>query len=128
MDGKQKSIFIRFNMDNRADKELYLKLSEGADDSASLTAYVKKVLEEYFSLNIKIADRQEFHNQMLVAVREEVQVQGMKLVGALLAGIGSGNIPVQQLSTVQNEQRETILPEACEELPDGLSGVLDLIS
>lgn len=128
MDGKQKSIFIRFNMDNKADKELYLKLSEGADDSASLTAYVKKILEEYFSLNIKIADRQEFHNQMLVVVREEVQAQGMKLVGALLAGIGSGNIPVQQLNAVQNEQKETILPEACEELPDGLSSVLDLIS
>lgn len=84
----QKSVFIRFNMDDRADKELYSKLSREAGNTASLTAYVKKVLKEYFSMNIKIADRQEFHNQMLAAIREEMQSQGMKLVGALLAGIG----------------------------------------
>lgn len=128
MDGKQKSIFIRFNMDDKVDKELYLKLSEGAGSAVSLAAYVKRILEEYLSLNIKIADRQEFHSQMLSAVREEMQAQGMKLVGALLAGISSGNIPGQRSDTVQNERRETALPETCEELPDGLSGVLNFIS
>ena len=76
MAGNQKSIFIRFNMDDKADKELYLKLSGEAGNTASLTAYVKRVLEEYFSLNIKITDRQEFHNQMLTAIREEMQSQG----------------------------------------------------
>ena len=40
MAGKQKSIFIRFNMEDEADKELYLKLTEKADSSASLTALV----------------------------------------------------------------------------------------
>ena len=128
MEKNQKSIFIRFNMDDEADKELYLKLSEGAGSSASLTAYVKRTLEEYHSLNIKIADRQEFHSQILSAVREEMQKQGMKLVGVLLAGINSGNVLVQQSGTVQNEQKETELPEACGELPDELKGVLDLIS
>jgi hypothetical protein len=34
-----------------------------------------------------IADRQEFHKEILSAVREEMQEQGMKLVGALLAGM-----------------------------------------
>lgn len=128
MDRKQKSIFIRFNMDDKEDKELYQKLSKEAGGSASLTAYVKRSLEEYLSLNIKIADRQEFHSQMLSAVREEMQTQGMKLVGVLLAGINSGYVLVQQSGTVQNEQKETELPEACGELPDKLKGVLDLIS
>lgn len=128
MDRKQKSIFIRFNMDDKADKELYTKLSKKAGSSASLTAYVKRSLEEYLSLNIKIADRQEFHSQMLSTVREEMQTQGMKLVGVLLAGINSGNVSVQQSSTVQNEQKEMELPEACGELPDELKGVLDFIS
>lgn len=128
MEKNQKSIFIRFNMDDKADKELYLKLSEGAGSAASLTAYVKRILEEYLSLNIKIADRQEFHSQMLAVVREEMQAQGMKLVGALLAGISSGNISVQQSGIAQNGQKETALPEICEELPDGLNSVLDLIS
>ncbi len=121
---QQKSIFIRFNMDDKNDRELYMKLTGEAGSSASLTAYVKRVLEEYFTLNIKIADRQEFHNQMLSVVREEMQSQGMKLVGALLAGIGTGVVPVQRKDS---EPAETALPEVCEKLPDELSSVLDFI-
>lgn len=120
----QKAVSIRFNMDDRADRELYLKLAEGSGSAASLTAYVKRVLEEYFSLNIRIADRQEFHNQVLAAIREEMQSQGMKLVGALLAGIGTVSVPIQQRDVVPGEAG---LPEASEELPEGLKGILDLI-
>lgn len=121
---QQKSIFIRFNMDDKNDRELYMKLTGEAGSSASLTAYVKRVLEEYFTLNIRIADRQEFHSQMLSAVREEMQSQGMKLVGALLAGIRTGVVPVQRQDS---EPAETALPEVCEKLPEELSGVLDFI-
>ena len=121
---KQKSIFIRFNMDDKNDKELYQRLTESAGSTASLSAYVKEVLEEYFDLNIKIAERQEFHNQMLSVVREEMQIQGMKLVGALLAGIGTVSIPMVQ-TEIDSEEAE--LPEICERLPDELSGILDYI-
>ena len=121
---KQKSVFIRFNMEDKADKELYLKLAENAGNAASLTSYVKRVLEEYFSLNVKIADRQEFHNQMLSVIREEMQSQGMKLVGALLAGIGTVSVSKPQGEAVSEEAG---LPEICKELPKELSGVLDLI-
>lgn len=120
----QKSIFIRFNMDDRVDRELYLRLTGEAGNAASLTAYVKRVLEEYFSLNIKIADRQEFHNQMLMVIREEMQSQGMKLVGAFLAGIGTVRIPSVQPETVPNEAE---LPNVCEKLPEELQGILDFI-
>ena len=120
----QKSIFIRFNMDDKADRELYLKLSGEAGNTASLTSYVKRVLEEHFNLNIKIADRQEFHNQMLAVVREEMQSQGMKLVGALLAGIGTVSIPEPREQTVS---WETGLPEPCDALPEELQGILDFI-
>ena len=125
-----KAVSIRFNMDDRADRELYLKLAEKSGSTASLTAYVKRVLEEYFSLDIKIADRQEFHSQMLAAIREEMQSQGMKLVGALLAieillaGIGTVSVPIQLRNVVPGEAG---LPEASEELPEGLKGILDLI-
>lgn len=111
-------------MDDRSDRELYLKLAGEAGNTVSLTAYVKRVLEEYFSLNIKIADRQEFHSQMLAAVREEMQSQGMKLVGALLAGIGMVSIPIPQMVI---EEKEAMLPDICEKLPDELRGVLDYI-
>lgn len=120
----QKSIFIRFNMDDKADMELYQKLAGEAGNAASMTAYVKRALEEYFSLNIKIADRQEFHNQMLAAIREEMQSQGMKLVGALLAGIGTVSIPVSQNENVSGEAE---LPESCDALPEKLQGILDFI-
>lgn len=124
MADNQKSVFIRFNIDDTADRELYHKLVKEAGSSASLAAHAKKLLEEHFTLSITIADRQGFHKEMLSAVREEMQEQGMKLVGALLAGIGTVNIQAAQEKTAENE---TGLPDRCEKLPDELSGVLDLI-
>ena len=65
MAGKQRSVFIRFNMTDEADRDLYMKLVEAAGSSVSLTAYVKRVLEEHFSVKIEISVRQEFHEQVL---------------------------------------------------------------
>ena len=124
MAANQKSIFIRFNMEDKADKELYLKLSEKADSSASLTSYVKRALEEYLNVKTKMSERQQFHEHMLLMVREEIQSQGMKLVGALLAGIGTVNV---QKIPEKPMMEEAGLPEACGRLPEELSGVLDLI-
>ncbi len=121
---KQKSIFIRFNMEDEADKELYLKLSEKADSSASLTSYAKRALEEYLNMKTEITERQQFHEQILLMVREEIQSQGMKLVGALLAGIGTVNV---QKIPEKPMMEEAGLPEACGSLPEELKGVLDLI-
>ena len=125
MAGKQRSVFIRFNMADEADCDLYLKLAEAAGGSASLTSYVKRVLEEHFRIKMEITGRQEFHEQMLSVVREEMQTQGMKLVGALLAGIGVVGVSAGKRVS---ESKETGLPEVCEKLPEELNGVLDLIS
>lgn len=125
MAGKQRSIFIRFNMEDETDCDLYLKLAEAAGSSASLTSYVKRALKEHFSVKMEITGRQEFHERMLSVVREEMQTQGMKLVGALLAGIGTVHTPAARGETAS---KETELPEVCGELPDELSSVLDLIS
>lgn len=125
MAGKQRSVFIRFNMADEADCDLYMRLAEAAGSSASLTAYVKRALEEHFRVKMEIAARLEFHAQMLSAVREEMQVQGMKLVGALLAGIGTVGVPVKRSETGPSV---TDLPEACGDLPEELNSVLDLIA
>lgn len=125
MAGKQRSIFLRFNMSDEADCDLYLKLAEAAGSSASLTSYVKRVLEEYLRVKIEMSERQEFQEQILIAVREEMQEQGMKLVGALLAGIDTVNV---QKAPEKPMPEEVGLPESCGRLPDELSGVLDFIS
>lgn len=125
MAGQQKAIFLRFNMGDEADSSLYLKLAEAAGSSVSLTAYVKRALEEYLSVKAEISERQKFHEQILVAVREEMQAQGMKLVGALLAGIGTVSAPAKRSET---ESAVTELPEVCGKLPEELNGVLDLIA
>ena len=122
---KQRSVFIRFNMEDEADCNLYRKLAEAAGASTSLTAYVKRALEEYLNVKGEMSERQTFHRQILTLVREEMHEQGMKLVGALLAGIGTVSVPVKQKETVE---RGTELPDTCEELPDELSSVLKLIS
>ena len=111
-------------MEDEADKKLYLKLSEKADSSASLTSYVKRALEEYLNIKTEITERQQFHDHMLLMVREEIQSQGMKLVGALLAGIGTVNV---QRIPEKPMVEEAGLPEACGRLPEELKGVLDLI-
>lgn len=121
---KQRSVFIRFNMEDEADHSLYLKLAEAAGTSTSLTAYVKRVLEEYLNVKVEISERQKFHEQILAAIREEMQAQGMKLVGALLAGIGIVGAPAVKIETVSHESE---LPDVCGELPEELRGVLDLI-
>lgn len=121
----QRSIYIRFNMADEADCDLYLKLAKAAGNSISLTAYVKRALGEYMSMSFEMTERQIFHDQMLSIVREEMQEQGMKLVGALLAGIGTVNISTKQEESVP---METELPETCRELPEELNGILDLIS
>lgn len=107
------------------DCDLYLKLAEAAGGSASLTSYVKRVLEEHFRIKMEITGRQEFHEQMLSMVREEMQTEGMKLVGALLSGIGIVGVSADKRVS---ESKETGLPEVCEKLPEELNGVLDLIS
>ena len=89
------------------------------------TAYVKRVLEEYLNVKGEMSERQTFHGQILSAVREEMQEQGMKLVGALLAGIGTVSVPAKRSET---ESAVTELPEVCGELPEELNGVLDLIA
>lgn len=102
---------------------LELELAEAAGSSASLTSYVKRVLEEHFRIKMEITGRQEFHEQMLSVIREEMQTQGMKLVGALLAGIGTVGVPAEK---DEAELAVTELPEVCEELPEELNGVLTL--
>lgn len=122
---KQRSVFVRFNIEDEADNNLYRKLAEAAGASTSLTAYVKRALEEYLNVKSEMAERQIFHEQILTLVREEMQEQGMKLVGALLAGIGTVSVTAKQKEAVE---RGTELPDTCEELPDELSSVLKLIS
>jgi hypothetical protein len=112
-------------MEDEADCDLYLKLAEAAGSSVTLTSYVKRALEEYLSIKTEMVERQQFHEHMLITVREEMQEQGMKLVGALLAGIGTVNV---QKIPEKLMMEEAGLPEACGRLPDELSGVLDFIS
>lgn len=120
----QKSIFIRFNMDDKADRELYRKLTGEAGESVSLTAHVKRLLGEYFTRNDIMEDRQVFYERMIDSVREEMQSQGMKLVGALLAGIGSASLPAPQTET---GQKTAELPDICEKLPEELGSILEFI-
>jgi len=44
-----------------------------------------------------------------------MQSQGIKLVGALLAGIGAAGIPLRQSATVSSAAE---LPDVCDELPE----------
>lgn len=63
-------------MDDKNDRELYLSLIIEAGNSAYLTIYTNRVLEEHFILNLEIADRQKFYNQIFSVVREKCSYRG----------------------------------------------------
>lgn len=55
---------------------------------------------------------------------KNMQNQGMKLVGALLAGMGTVNVTAAQPEAIMEEAK---LPEACGELPGELQSILEFI-
>lgn len=67
-----------------------------------------------------MVERHQFHEHMLITVREEMQEQGMKLVGI-------GTVNVRKVPE-KSMPEEAGLPEVCGRLPDELRGVLDFIS
>ena len=71
---------------------------------------------------MNMANYQWYPGHMTKAKR--AMKEDMKLVGALLAGIGTINVPKIPEKPVMEEAG---LPEACGRLPEELKGVLDFI-
>ena len=81
--------------------------------------------------------QQEVHERMEILLKQHtesmqklindnIQAQGMKLVGALLSGLQGFTIPDSSYQSIANSP-DILLPEEADELPDQMSGVLEFL-
>lgn len=113
-------ISIRFHKDNKEDMELYERLEQEAGSSASLAAVVKAKIKNSYSVKNQMEGTAELQEQIVSTIRMEMQESGMKMIGALLAGMNSTGGMVQTIPITE----ESKLPEESGELP---SGALDFL-
>ena len=118
----EKMVFsMRFHMDNTEDRKLYELLKQDAGDVMSLAAVAKGRIRDSYHAEKRMEENVELLEQIKEVVREEMQVSGMKMVGAMLAGMkGTGGIesPIPQ-------EHENRLPRAGGELPRSALDFLD---
>ena len=111
----KKVISIRFHMDSKEDMELYRQLELEAGASLSLAAVVKVKLREIYYQQIQSEENNRTQEKMMDFIREEMQTLGMKLVGAILSGMGGTG----ERKITFSKMEEDNLPEKSEELPSG---------
>ena len=114
-------VSMRFHMDNTEDRKLYEFLKQDAGDVMSLAAAAKGRIRDSYHAEKRMEENVELLEQIKEVVREEMQVSGMKMVGAMLVGMkGTGDIepPVPQ-------EHENRLPQAGGELPRSALDFLD---
>ena len=119
MSGK-KVISIRFHTDSKEDMELYEKLEQEAGVSSSLASVVKAKIRDFYNKQEDKEQNIDLQDRLVAVVREEMQESGMKLVGAILSGMGVNNGTVVPVPIIEKDN----LPEKSEELP---SGALDFL-
>lgn len=136
-DSNYKAVSFRFNMDVEEDKKLYGQLSAMADGYTSLSACMKSIVAEYFSVIDTVKAQNDFYafflekykdlNQELINnMREEFQLQSAKILGALVSGmsINSSNLNIAKVEE-SSFSKEKQLPDISETVPDALEDFLN---
>ena len=120
----KKVISIRFHMDSKGDRELYQRLEQEAGTTVSLASVVKAKIRDSYNREDTWDKEIGLQDRLVAVVREEMQESGMRLVGAILSGMGVNNginvtaIPIS-VADIDN------LPEKSEELPVGALDFLE---
>ena len=123
MAGK-KVISIRFHMDNKEDMKLYERLEIEAGASASIASVIKAKIRDSYFKHDRNEQNTELQDRLVAVVREEMQESGMKLVGAILSGMGTNNGTKLTVVPVSVDRKDN-LPEKSEELPMGALDFLE---
>lgn len=126
----ERVITLRFKEGNSVDMELHQKLEqEKRELGISMPVYVKDVLRQYFEDNRKEKNADNVNKcleQIRGIIREELSSLSAVIVGTMIRMIGN---PAENIRRVDSEEqtveRESILPECSDELPEGLNSVLE---
>ena len=126
----ERIITLRFKGENHLDMELYQSLKrEKKELGLSMPAYVKEILRQHFE-NIQQermnGDLNRCLERMQNMVHEEFVSLNDTITGmiARIPEISSSNIRRTAYEGISLEKEE-ILPEYSEELPEGMEGVLE---
>ena len=120
----KKVISIRFHMDSKEDMELYERLEQEAGVSSSLASGVKSKLKDFYNRQDSNEKNTCLQDRLVAVVREEMQESGMKLVGAILSGMGANNGTNLTVIPISVDGKDN-LPEKSEELPMGALDFLE---
>lgn len=123
MTGVHRAINIRFNEDNPSDMELYGKLLAEAVNHVSVTSLVKKIIRDYFDEKKTMQSQERLREQIVSAVREEMNLQTMKILGVLLSDANS--MEIKKSDAIVANGVESHLPEESDDIPEA---VLNFIS
>lgn len=126
----ERVITLRFKEENFLDMELYQSLEKEKNElGLSMPAYVKEILRQNFE-NIQQERMNEEVNRCLERMQNMVHEEFVSLndtitgMIARIPEISSGNIRRTAYEGISLEKEE-ILPEYSEELPEGMEGVLE---
>lgn len=137
---EQKAISFRLNLSDMQDRMLYDKLQNGKGQSASLSSYVKGALIHYFSIVEEQQDSNKMYDDILDmlhkgieqtqdTVKSEMEAQVLKIIGAILSGVGisGGKVCNTNFALSDNCEitQESQLPDESKEFPDDLGDLLD---
>jgi len=120
----KKVISIRFHTDSKEDMELYEKLEQEAGVSASLASVVKAKIRDCYNRQDNKEQNTGLQDRLVAVVREEMQESGMKLVGAILSGMGANHGTKLTVVPISVDEKDN-LPEKSEELPMGALDFLE---
>jgi hypothetical protein len=101
--------------------ELYRLLEEEAGCSASLASVAKARIKDSYQPKGFGCDNEDFQEQIITAVREEMQQSVIKMVGTLISSMNGAGETLQ----FQTKEMESRLPEDSGELPSGALDFLD---
>lgn len=126
-----KSNTIRFNLDDEADSDLYQRLSQKSASSASVSSTIKRLAGKALVMDEQSNEQERLEERLIAEIRDQMQYQVTKIMGAILAGIsavgavsrGNGTGGAASMGDVAKEQD---LPGASEEFPEELDSVLDM--
>ena len=129
--GNMKSITIRFNFDDEADSDLYQRLSQKSHGAISISSAIKRLAEKALAMDEQSNERERLKERLIAEVRDQMQYQVTKIMGAILAGIsavgnGNGVIGTGGAASMGEIAKEQELPSATEEFPEELDSILDM--
>ena len=125
---EDKVITLRFQEWKAMDMELYRKLEKGkAELGLSMPAYVKGILRQHVEDSREgVGGADVCREQIREVVRGELASQSAILVGTIeriAEGLMDGTPKHEAAERFQ--EREVVLPEYSDDLPDGMEGILE---